>query len=70
MAYHEPSYGHTLPIVGRTYTDSLKYVYRYKLKAYNPATGLCCLTSDGGPPVYVSESELSKWYMLSEDALR
>lgn len=66
MAYHDDKPGHTRIILGRYYSRFNHYTYdAVKLIKHNPITGLCGLRVSSGI-YWVSETDLSKWYLLPE----
>lgn len=65
MAYHHDERGHTPVIVGREYVRYMRYSgesHRCKLIKHNPTTGYCVLRASFGL-MFVSETDLSRWYM-------
>lgn len=70
MAYHYRELGHTKIEIGNIYSRSLGYYcYRFKLKRYNPTTGICVVVPDtewASSVLYLTISELSNWHYVGK----
>jgi hypothetical protein len=65
MAYHYREPGFTRIEIGAVYVQSLHwYSYRYRLRRYNPATGICVLGATDGYVIYLSETDLSHYHLI------
>lgn len=65
MACHYTTYGHTKPIVGAYYAQSLRYrAFGYRLRSFNPVTEIATLEGRHGPQ-YIPLSALSRWHLVA-----
>jgi len=63
MAYHDDERGYTPIIVGRYYKYTSTYPFLYKLIKVNKTTEYCTLRSYHSV-MFISETQLSNWYMM------
>lgn len=67
MATHYPlKQGHTKPSVGKSYSRFRNYYYSFKLKLYDPRTGMCKLEGWNNT-IWISETDLSNWFIIDND---